>query len=309
MTWAMTPVPTRPTRTRRSRRAPARASIAAAQQPRRLGHADAGGHERVLVLDRDDLRLRAAQRAGQPGPPAPGRGPGPAPRRSTASRRRAPASAGRAARSGPGCSAWKTVSLPCTCATRSPSAAATLWPSMPIQKKWLGSRLAAERRAERGHPAERLHVEHARARVQLQADPQPGILRRGEGGQAGPVGRDPLLPLPLVDALQVGQPAARAEVRHLVAGRTARAARQCDHAVDARAARPAGWRRAAPGHAAGPAPRRDAAGYPRRSGRRPAARAGRSRPARPTGPGRWPAGHPRRSADAARSRPRRSPGR
>ena len=69
--------------------------------------------------------------------------------------------------------------------------------------------------------------------MQLEADAQPGVLGGGELGQAGPVGRDLLLPLPLVDALQVRQPAAGPEVRHLVAGGAARAAGQRDHPVHA----------------------------------------------------------------------------
>ena len=93
--------------------------------------------------------------------------------------------------------------------------------------------VARDGRPERGHPAERLDVEHARPGVQFQADAQFGVLGGGELGQAGPVGRDLLLPLPLVDALQVGEPAAGPEVRHLVAGGAARAAGQRDHPADA----------------------------------------------------------------------------
>ncbi len=95
-----------------------------------------------------------------------------------------------------------------------------------------GIEVGADRRAEGGHPGERLDVEHARARVQFQADPQAGILCGGELRQAGPVRFDLLLPLALIDAFQVGQPAARAEMRRPVPRQASRAARHGDHAAD-----------------------------------------------------------------------------
>ena len=68
--------------------------------------------------------------------------------------------------------------------------------------------------------------------MQFQADAQFGVLGDGEAGEPGPVRRDLLLPLPLVDALKVGEPAAGAEVRYLVTRRTARTARQRDDPAD-----------------------------------------------------------------------------
>src|SRR5215469_3935980 len=84
----------------------------------------------------------------------------------------------------------------------------------PEEMTWI--EVGVDCRAERRDPMEGLDVEDSRTGVQLEADPQFGILGRRERGQIGPVGRDYRRPLPFVDAFQVGEPSARAEMRRPV---------------------------------------------------------------------------------------------
>jgi hypothetical protein len=94
-----------------------------------------------------------------------------------------------------------------------------------------GIEVDRERAADRvGQQPERPGVVDRGARVQLQADAHARRLAGGELGEVVPVRRDRVLPLPLPQALHVGQPRAAGEHRP---GRVARPAGTAAHRHDA----------------------------------------------------------------------------
>ena len=119
-----------------------------------------------------------------------------------------------------------------------------------------GCRPSAARRVKR------LDVVDDGAGMQLDADQQVGVLGAANSLSVAPVRRHGALPLLLVDALEVGQPAAGGEVRRAIARRGRAGSRPWPRRGPRRAARRGGWSRAGPGRGAGRARRVGCSGLP-----------------------------------------------
>jgi hypothetical protein len=80
---------------------------------------------------------------------------------------------------------------------------------------------------------EGLHIVGDRAGMKLEADHQIGMGLDRERTDVGPVILDPLVPLALIDVLQIGQPAAAGKMRRHVARRSRGAAGHANDPIDA----------------------------------------------------------------------------
>ena len=93
--------------------------------------------------------------------------------------------------------------------------------------------VGGDRVTQRRDSLERLDVVDRGAWMELQADQQLRILSRRKFRDLGPVGLYPLVPLPLVDRLEIRQPPAAREMRRAVANRARRTSGESHNAVHA----------------------------------------------------------------------------